>query len=101
MQIDITQVVVGLLGILATVITGYLIPYLKSKTSTDVQAEIEYWTTVAVQAAEQKYKGSGLGAEKKSYVLDFLKAKGFTIDLNSLDNMIESAVLQLKQSLSV
>lgn len=100
MQIDITQVVVALIGVLATIITGYLIPYIKSKTNSDVQAEINYWATVAVNAAEQKHVGSGLGEKKKEYVLEFLKAKGFKIDLNSLDNVIESAVLQLKQSIS-
>ena len=100
MQIDITQIVVALVGVLATIVTGYLIPYIRSKTSSDVQAEINYWATVAVNAAEQKYSAPKSGEKKKEYVLEFLKAKGFKIDLNSLDNVIESAVLQLKQSLS-
>lgn len=52
--------------------------------------------SVAVTAAEQIYVGSGRGSEKKQYVLEFLNSKGFTVDTNVLDNLIESAVYAMK-----
>lgn len=100
MQIDLTQLIIALVGIAVTVLTGYLIPLVKSKTTADAQATIQFWTTIAVNAAEQIYKEPGLGATKKQYVLQFLRQKGFHVDEASLDNLIESAVLQLKQALS-
>ena len=51
--------------------------------------------TVAVEAAEQLYTGSGRGAEKKAYVVEFLNSKGFKIDAETLDKLIEAAVFNL------
>lgn len=52
--------------------------------------------SVAVTAAEQIYIGSGRGEEKKAYVLEFMNSKGFTVDMDALDKLIESAVYALK-----
>lgn len=45
----------------------------------------------------QLYVGSGRGAEKKAYVVQFLQEKGFTIDPDSLDKLIEAAVFNLPE----
>ena len=47
--------------------------------------------------AEQIYRESGMGKEKKAFVLEFLEQKGLKIDLASIDNLIEAAVLELKR----
>ena len=39
--------------------------------------------------------GAGRGEEKKQYVIDFLKQKGFKVDEESVSNAIEAAVKQL------
>lgn len=52
--------------------------------------------SIAVSAAEQIYTSSGKGTAKKQYVLEFLNSKGFTVDMDSLDKLIESAVYALK-----
>ena len=39
--------------------------------------------------------GSGRGAEKKAYVVEFLYSKGIKIDAETLDKLIEAAVLNL------
>ena len=36
-----------------------------------------------------------MGEKKKQYVLDFLADKGFTLDPNSINAMIEAAVKEL------
>lgn len=41
------------------------------------------------------YTESGMGQQKKTYVLEFLNNKGFTVDMDSIENLIESAVLDL------
>ena len=41
------------------------------------------------------YTESGMGQQKKAYVLEFLNSKGFTVDVDSIENLIESAVLDL------
>ena len=71
-MIDITEIVIGFIGILMALITSVLIPYIKSKTSSDQYNQIQIWASAAVKAAEQKYSGSGKGKEKKEYVLKYL-----------------------------
>ena len=51
---------------------------------------------VAVEAAEMIYVGTGRGEEKKAYVVQYLNSKGYTLDADSINNLIESAVLELK-----
>lgn len=81
----------------AAIITAFVIPWLKGKIDADKLEEIELWVTVAAEAAEQLYVGSGRGAEKKAYVVQFLQEKGFTLDPDSLDKLIEAAVFNLPE----
>lgn len=96
-MIDLTPLVNALIMVLAVLITVYLIPWIKSQTTEKQREEINAWVKIAVQAAEQLYKGAGKGEEKKAYVLDYLNKKGFTIDTESIDKMIEAAVLEINK----
>lgn len=77
------------------IITAFVIPWIRSKTTAAQFEKIKMWVTVAVEAAEQLYTGSGRGAEKKAYVVEFLNSKGFKIDAETLDKLIEAAVFNL------
>ena len=94
-MIDITNVVSAVITLLVAVITTFLIPYLKEKVKFE---KIKAWTKVAVEAAEMIYNGAGRGAEKKAYVLEYLNSKGYKLDSDTIDKLIESAVLELKKS---
>ena len=97
MNIDLTQIIVAVITLIFGLIAKYAIPYLKEKYSTEQLEKMKLWAKVAVEAAEMLYTGSGRGEEKKKYVLDFLNSKGFSVDLENLENLLESAVLELKQ----
>ena len=84
---------------MCAVVTCVLIPYIKSKTTTEQQKEINAWVKIAVSAAEQIYTGSGRGEEKKAYVLEWLRSHGVTVDDEKLDAMIEAAVYELTQGI--
>jgi hypothetical protein len=89
--------ILGAAGTLAVIIiTVVLIQYIKSKTTTEEQNVLLALVKVAVTAAEQIYTGTGRGAEKKSYVLEWLANLGVTEDSDKLDAMVESAVYELK-----
>ena len=92
---DITPIVQSIISLVAVIITCALIPYVKSKLSQDELNEIRAWTRIAVIAAEQLYKGNGRGEEKKAYVVKFLNDKGFKLDTESIDALIESYVKEL------
>lgn len=98
MTVDLTQIIVAILTLAISMVSAFLIPYIKTKVTTEQFNTIKLWVQVAVQAAEMLYVGSGRGEEKKQYVLDFLKSKGFTLNMEEIENLIEAAVLELKQS---
>ena len=94
-MIDLTPIVNAFILLVAALITTFFIPWIKGKIDAQKLAKIERWVEIAVSAAEQIFKESGLGDVKKQYVLDFLAKKGFTIDSESLDAMIEATVREL------
>ncbi len=94
---DITPVVNAVIALAAALVTAFVIPWIKSKTTAAQREEIEAWVNIAVVAAEQIYNGSGRGEEKKAHVVDFLKSKGFYVDTASINLMIESAVKMMNE----
>lgn len=98
MTFDITPIVEAVVAVVCAVVTCVLIPYIKSKTTTEQQKEINAWVKIAVSAAEQIYTGSGRGEEKKAYVLEWLRSHGVTVDDEKLDAMIEAAVYELSNT---
>lgn len=96
---DITPIIEAVFALIGVVITVIVIPYIKSKTSAAEQTEINAWVKIAVAAAEQIYKGSGRGEEKKAYVLEWLKKHGVTVDEDAIDAMIEAAVYELNNGI--
>lgn len=95
MTIDITPIIEAVIALAGVVVSCVLIPYIKSKTTTEQQKEINAWVKIAVSAAEQIYVGSGRGEEKKAYVIQWLRDHGITVDESKLNALIESAVYEL------
>lgn len=96
---DITPIIEAVAALIGVIITCVLIPYIKSKATTEQQKEINAWVKIAVSAAEQLFTGSGRGEEKKAYVIAWLKERGITVDEAELDALIEAAVYELEQGL--
>lgn len=93
---DITPVIQAVTVLLAAIITTFVVPYIKSKTTAAQQSQINAWVKIAVSAAEQIYNGPGRGEDKKKYVVEWLRQHGVTVDADKLDAMIEAAVYDLK-----
>ena len=94
-MIDLTPIIESIIALAVALVTAFLIPYIKRKISEEEFAEIQTWVTVAVEAAEMIYTGTGRGKEKKRYVQDFLDSKGYKIDFDTIEALIEAAVLNL------
>ena len=97
-MIDITPIMEAIITLVFLCITTFLIPYIKSKTTSAQQEQIQAWVNIAVMAAEQLIQGSGMGAEKKEYVIKWLNEHNITFDAEKLDAMIEAAVYKLTNS---
>ncbi len=98
---NITPIFKAVVGLLATIITFVIVPYIKSKTTAEQQKKINEWIKIAVAAAEQIYKGVGRGEEKKAYVLAYLAEHGVELDEATIDAMIEAAVYALNNGLFI
>lgn len=95
-MVDLTQVVIAVITLAISLVTAFLIPYLKSKVGAEKLETIKFWVNIAVEAAEMIYTGTGRGQEKKEYVTKFLNSKGFSLNIEEVENLIEAAVLELK-----
>lgn len=94
---DITQIVVALIGLLSAVLTGAVIPYIRSKTGEQQQYMLKILARTAVYAAQQLYKNN----EDKyiyayKYITDTLENAGCKFDAATVQAAIESAVKQAK-----
>ena len=93
---DITPVAQSVIALLFIIITLFVIPLIKNKLDADNIAELQKWVTIGVSMAEQLAKSGVINKdERKKKVLDFLLSKGLTIDLQTIDAMIEAEVLKL------
>ena len=92
---DITSIINAVIALIAAVITVFIIPYIKKKTTKAQQENIYFWVQIAVAAAEQIFIGSDRGKEKYQFVVEFLKDKGIIYDEGKIRTMIESAVYDI------
>jgi hypothetical protein len=92
---DLTQVLEALIALLVAAVTAFVIPWIRGKMNAESLALVAGWVRIAVTAAEQIYKESGSGKDRKNYVLGFLEEKGIRIDDTAIDAMIESAVFEI------
>lgn len=94
--IDLTQVVVTLIGILALVLTRYIVPFIKAKLGADKANDLAYWAGVAVTAVEEAARAGRIAkGDKFAEAVKFLEGKGFTLDEVELGMVIDSAVWKL------
>lgn len=92
---DITPIIKIALSLLATVITVFVVPYIKAITTNAQRKNILAIVTTAVTAAEQIFHGSGLGKQKLAWVKEWLHQRGITISEEELSTYIESAVYDM------
>lgn len=98
MEINLTEIIKAVIALVSVLITGLLIPYIRTKMDTEKFAKLSELVNIFVGAAEQLYT-SEQGTEKKQYVLAKLAEAGYRVEEAEIDAMIESAVLALHTAL--
>ena len=84
MTIDLTALINAVLILLATIITGYLIPWIKANATLKQREKLAAVVETLVFAAEQIY-GSGWGQDKLRYVENKLREQGYTVDIDLIE----------------
>ena len=95
MQIDLTQIILAVITLISAVLTGFVIPWIKSKLDDRQYGILVAFVKTAVYAAEQLFT-SEQWKEKKQYVQDLLVENGYKIDIASVDALIEATVRELR-----
>lgn len=90
----------ALLVLALGVMIKYLIPWIQSLITKQNFSALSGWIQAAVAAAEQTIQGSGMGAQKKTFVVNLLHELGVTAD-STVDALIEAAVKKLNDTAAV
>lgn len=88
-MIDLTTLINALIALMAAVITAFVIPWIRSKTTAQQRELLESVVRTLVFAAEQLY-GAGRGEEKLQYVIDRLRMQGYTVDLALIEATVNT-----------
>ena len=99
MNIDITQIIVSAIGLIGLILTGIVIPslrsWLKSKVTNSQWETIKNYALAGVQAAEILFNAQGKGEEKLEWVSKYIEAQcaahGIKIDMDTVRIAIENA----------
>ena len=98
MNIDITEIVVAVIGLLGIIITSVVVPLIKSKLTNSQWESIKNYALAGVQAAEILI-GAGNGTKKfeeaKKYIEKQCAAHGIKIDTDTIQIAIENAWKEL------
>ena len=103
-NINITPIIEAVIALVGIVITSFLIPFIKSKMTTNQFSYLEGIVKTAVYAAEVLFDGDGRGAEKREYVISYVEKiceqHKITFDANAVRQMIEKSWLELTQEVA-
>lgn len=92
------QIITLLISLIGVVLTYFVVPWIKSKTTTQQLDMIKLWVNIAVAAAEQMKAAGLIKDDKKAYVIKFVRDKGVTITDKELDALIEAAVYEINKA---
>ena len=94
---DITFVFDFIITLAVTLVTAFLLPYLKAKYGVENIKSAYEVTKILVNAIEQTTKVTGAGKQKKEWVKERLNDYNLKVDESKVDELIESAVKELNE----
>lgn len=94
-MVDLTQIFEALIALVSSVVTVFLIPWLKTKLTNEQLNKAHSIIQIGVFAAEKLY-GAGNGDKKLAYVEDLLKAKKIKLDTKTLKAMVDAEVKKME-----
>ena len=100
-EINLTQIIIAVITLLFSVITGYLIPLIKSKTDEKTYNMLKMGCEAACFFAQQWYKQED-GEVKKEKAIEYaekwLEERGIKVDLNLVSDTIEAELKKIKST---
>jgi len=95
MTIDLTQIILAIIALAGSILTGFVIPWIKGKLDDRQYELLAVLVRTGVFAAEQIFT-TEQWKEKKQYVVDLLAENGYQVDITAVDALIEATVRELR-----
>ena len=89
-NVNLTPLIQAIIAVLAALITYKLVPWIRSRTTAQQQANLQTLIRVLVYAAEQIY-GAGSGQRKLDYVCSILRQRGYEVSLPEIEAEVYKA----------
>lgn len=97
---DWNKIISLIAEIIMLVLSGFVIPWIKSKIDLNKFSKYVEYAKIAVGAAEQIAENEGYDcAWKKEYVVDYVTKQFPGLEAETVDNIIENAVILLHNEL--
>lgn len=96
-MLDLTPLLEAIISLVATVITIFLIPWLRERFGNEKLNKAKSWVEIAVLAAEKLY-GSGNGKKKLAYARSFLAEHNVKLDFDTLKVMVDAEIKKMEQA---
>ena len=93
-MIDLTPILQAVIALAAALITAYVIPWIRSKTTFEQRELLLSVISSLVYAAEQIY-GAGNGEKKLAYVIAELEGRGMTVDVAAIEAIVKEQYAML------
>lgn len=94
------ELLLAAIPVIGTIITVFIVPYLKSKLGTEKLNNYMEYAKLGVKAAEIIYNETGMGIAKKEYAVkfmnEFFNKNKTVITEKQIEVLIEAAVQELK-----
>ena len=96
--INLTPILEALIGLLAAIITYWVVPMIKARTTEAQRATLEAAVRSAVYMAEQLY-GAGKGKSKMEYALMWLREQGYDVDSRAVEAAVYECINQWREEI--
>jgi len=96
-MLDLTPLFEAIIGLAATAITIFLIPWLRERFGNEKLVQARGWVEIAVMAAEKLY-GAGNGPAKLAHVENFLALHNIKLDFDTLNAMVDAEIKKMEQA---
>lgn len=95
---NLTPILEAVVALAVAIITAFVLPWIRSRTTTEQRKELLAWVDIAVAAAQQLYHQCS-GEQRLQYALSLLEERGFNVNDGTVVDAVEAAVLKLHQQL--
>lgn len=92
-MIDLTPLINAIIAVLGAILVYKVKPMIEARTTAQQQETMRLTTKMLVYAAEQLY-GSKTGMQKRAYVQEGLRKRGFIVDFDEIEAAVKEMGLQ-------